>query len=229
MVAASKPAAPKLLASKVKIYKPEEVDIPAMVTNSRIRLGKTPYEFQKRFFSNVMQGRDVVLDIGTGSGKSLCFDLPVLANKEDIVLVVSPLSALIIQQVCQNCPFFIKITDRPRRLLHRCLPLRFARRQCQWRVRTLFTRYFNLLFTPFALRINVHTEGSRRIGPANLCFSRDSRVSGVQQEGPIEATLSGASAPCFHRRGPLCKSESRARVSLPASGSAPSDEGGLLE
>ncbi|KAJ7843656.1 hypothetical protein B0H14DRAFT_2585640 [Mycena olivaceomarginata] len=57
------PAAPKLLASKVKIHKPEEVDIPAMVTSSRIRLGKTPYEFQKRFFSNVMQGRDVVLDI----------------------------------------------------------------------------------------------------------------------------------------------------------------------
>ncbi|KAJ7367236.1 hypothetical protein DFH08DRAFT_949209 [Mycena albidolilacea] len=64
MVAASKPAALKLLASKVKIYKPEEVNIPAMVTSSRIWLGKTPYKFQKQFFSNVMQGHNVDLDIG---------------------------------------------------------------------------------------------------------------------------------------------------------------------
>jgi hypothetical protein len=35
-----------------------------MVASFRIRLGKTPYGFQKRFFSNVMQGRDVFLDIG---------------------------------------------------------------------------------------------------------------------------------------------------------------------
>ncbi|KAF8172309.1 P-loop containing nucleoside triphosphate hydrolase protein [Mycena galopus ATCC 62051] len=102
MVAASKPVASNVLASKVKIFKPEELNIPGMVAGSRICLGKTPYEFQKRFFSNVMQGRDVVLDIGTGSGKSLCFDLPVLANKEDIVLVVSPLSALIIEQAAAS-------------------------------------------------------------------------------------------------------------------------------
>ncbi|KAJ7310179.1 P-loop containing nucleoside triphosphate hydrolase protein [Mycena albidolilacea] len=102
MVAASKPVAPKPLASKVKIYKEGELDIPAMVTSSRIRLGKIPHEFQKRFFANVMQGSDVILDIGTGSGKSLCFDLPVLGNEKDIVLVVSPLSALIIEQAAAS-------------------------------------------------------------------------------------------------------------------------------
>ncbi|KAJ6586647.1 hypothetical protein B0H10DRAFT_1961666 [Mycena sp. CBHHK59/15] len=102
MVAASKPAVPKPLPSKVKIYKPEEVDIAAMVASSRFRLGKTPHEFQKQFFSNVMQGCDVVLDIGTGSGKSLCFDLPVLHNQEDIVLVVSPLSVLILEQAAAS-------------------------------------------------------------------------------------------------------------------------------
>lgn len=99
MVAASKPVAAKPLASKVKIYMEDELDIPGMVSSSRIRLGKAPHEFQKRFFSGVMQGHDIVLDIGTGSGKSLCFDLPLLSNKEDIVLVVSPLSALILEQV----------------------------------------------------------------------------------------------------------------------------------
>ncbi|KAJ6610953.1 P-loop containing nucleoside triphosphate hydrolase protein, partial [Mycena sp. CBHHK59/15] len=102
MVAASKPAVPKPLPSKVKIYKPEEVDIAAMVASSRFRLGKTPHEFQKQFFSNVMRGCDVVLDIGTGSGKSLCFDLPVLHNQEDIVLVVSPLSVLILEQAAAS-------------------------------------------------------------------------------------------------------------------------------
>ena len=99
MVATSKPAAPKTLVSKVKIYKAAELDLLGLSDRSKIQLGKTPREFQTRFFSNVMQGRDVILDVGTGSGKSLCFDLPFLCNKEDIVLVVSPLSALMLEQV----------------------------------------------------------------------------------------------------------------------------------
>ncbi|KAJ7798757.1 hypothetical protein B0H14DRAFT_2617650 [Mycena olivaceomarginata] len=56
MVSASKPAALKLLASKVKIYKPEEVDIPAMVTSSRMRPGTTSYKFQKRFSAMSCRG-----------------------------------------------------------------------------------------------------------------------------------------------------------------------------
>lgn len=99
MVAASKVARPRPLASKVKIYTEDELNVPGMASSCRIRLGKTSHGFQKLFFSNVMQGRDVVLDIGTGSGKSLRIDFPVLSNAEDIVLVVSPLSALIIEQV----------------------------------------------------------------------------------------------------------------------------------
>ncbi|KAJ7467257.1 hypothetical protein B0H11DRAFT_1921526 [Mycena galericulata] len=73
MVDASKPVAPIPLASKVKICKPEELDMSGMVSSSIIRLGKTPHKAQRRLFSNVMQGRNVVLDSGTGSGKSLCF------------------------------------------------------------------------------------------------------------------------------------------------------------
>ncbi|KAJ7657214.1 P-loop containing nucleoside triphosphate hydrolase protein [Mycena polygramma] len=102
MVAASKVARPKPLASKVKIFTEDELDMPGMISSCRIRLEKTPHVFQRLFWSNVMQGRDVVLDIGTGSGKSLCIDLPVLSNAEDIVLVVSPLSALIIEQAAAS-------------------------------------------------------------------------------------------------------------------------------
>jgi len=40
------------------------------------------------------------LDIGTGSGKTLCFTLPLLLNNSDIALTVSPLTALMIDQAC---------------------------------------------------------------------------------------------------------------------------------
>jgi superfamily II DNA helicase RecQ len=40
----------------------------------------------------------VVLDVGTGSGKTLCFSLPLL-NEKDISITVSPLTALMIDQV----------------------------------------------------------------------------------------------------------------------------------
>ncbi|KAJ7198190.1 P-loop containing nucleoside triphosphate hydrolase protein [Mycena pura] len=45
-----------------------------------------------------MEGHDIILDVGTGSGKSMCYDLPVMPHKEDIVLVVSPLTALMLEQ-----------------------------------------------------------------------------------------------------------------------------------
>ena len=43
-------------------------------------------------------GRDIVLDIGTGSGKTLCFTLPLPLNNSDVALTVSPLTALMIDQ-----------------------------------------------------------------------------------------------------------------------------------
>jgi hypothetical protein len=54
-VAASKPAAPKLLASKVKIYKPEEVDIPNgyQLQNSA---RKDPIQVSKTIFQQCHAG-----------------------------------------------------------------------------------------------------------------------------------------------------------------------------
>ncbi|KAJ6604921.1 P-loop containing nucleoside triphosphate hydrolase protein [Mycena sp. CBHHK59/15] len=41
---------------------------------------------------------DVIIDVGTGCGKTLCFTLPLLLEATDIAMIVSPLSALMIDQ-----------------------------------------------------------------------------------------------------------------------------------
>ncbi len=53
---------------------------------------------QLEIISEVIAGRDVVAVLPTGSGKSLCFQLPALF-KEQLVVVVSPLIALMKDQV----------------------------------------------------------------------------------------------------------------------------------
>ncbi|KAJ6465254.1 P-loop containing nucleoside triphosphate hydrolase protein [Mycena vulgaris] len=94
----SKPQHSQKLGSKVKIYKKNELNLPAMSQRARFELGKTPKSFQMEFFSNVMEGRDIIPDICTGGGKSMCFNLPVMVHQEDIVIIVSPLTALMLEQ-----------------------------------------------------------------------------------------------------------------------------------
>jgi superfamily II DNA helicase RecQ len=48
--------------------------------------------------SSGFHGEDVIVDVGTGSRKTLCFSVPLL-HETDIVIVVSPLTALMIDQV----------------------------------------------------------------------------------------------------------------------------------
>jgi len=59
-----------------------------------------PFQWQLEIAAAVLCGEDVIIDVGTGSGKTLCFALPLLLHETDIVLVVSPLTALMIDQVC---------------------------------------------------------------------------------------------------------------------------------
>ena len=49
--------------------------------------------------SAVLEGQDVLVRLTTGGGKSICYQLPVLAMGEKCCMVISPLIALINDQV----------------------------------------------------------------------------------------------------------------------------------
>ena len=59
---------------------------------------------QEEVCGAVVEGSDVLLVMPTGSGKSLCYQLPGLAL-EGTTLVISPLIALIEDQVAKLHPF----------------------------------------------------------------------------------------------------------------------------
>jgi superfamily II DNA helicase RecQ len=44
-------------------------------------------------------GEDVIVDVGTGCRKSLSFSIPLILHETDVALRVSPLTALMIDQV----------------------------------------------------------------------------------------------------------------------------------
>ncbi|MCB0340518.1 MAG: DEAD/DEAH box helicase, partial [Bdellovibrionales bacterium] len=58
----------------------------------------TFYSGQFEAISPLMSGKDVLLVLPTGSGKSLCYQLPA-AMKDGVALVISPLLSLISDQV----------------------------------------------------------------------------------------------------------------------------------
>jgi len=87
------------LQPKVHKYKPDEINLADLTSHAETILGVKPYVFQLEIAAAVLRGEDVILDVGTGSGKSLCFALPFLLHDTDITMVVSPLNALMIDQV----------------------------------------------------------------------------------------------------------------------------------
>ena len=86
--------------SKVKQYQDHKVNFSCLSDKSFEVFGKQPFRWQLKAAQAILCGWDVILDIGTGSGKTLCFMLPLLLNNSDIALTVSPLTALMIDQAC---------------------------------------------------------------------------------------------------------------------------------
>jgi Superfamily II DNA helicase len=85
--------------SKVHWYKAEEIDMDNLAAQALSILGVKPFTWQLKITAAILRGEDVIVDVGTGSGKTLCFSLPLLLHDTDIVMVVSPLTALMIDQV----------------------------------------------------------------------------------------------------------------------------------
>jgi superfamily II DNA helicase RecQ len=86
----------------VRKYKAEEIKIDLLVTRTHENLCTKPFRFQLEVAAAVLRGEDVIIDVGTGCGKMLCFTLPLLLEATDIAMIVSPLSALMIDQVSQR-------------------------------------------------------------------------------------------------------------------------------
>src|SRR5580692_3478172 len=61
---------------------------------------------QGEIIAAVLNGRDVLAVMPTGSGKSLCYQLPALL-RDGLTIVVSPLIALMRNQVAQLCGYGI--------------------------------------------------------------------------------------------------------------------------
>ena len=82
-----------------RIYKEGEVNTKKISQKAEEKFLSRPFGWQMMATCASLEGKDVVLDVDTGSGKSLCFALPLLLSETDITLVVSPLNALMLEQV----------------------------------------------------------------------------------------------------------------------------------
>jgi superfamily II DNA helicase RecQ len=58
-----------------------------------------PYPWQAHAIQSILEGHDIIVRVGTASGKSFVFQAMALAKPKAIVLVISPLVALMQNQV----------------------------------------------------------------------------------------------------------------------------------
>ncbi|KAG6914066.1 hypothetical protein DXG01_002688 [Tephrocybe rancida] len=95
---ASQPTPQTAQLKKVRKYKPEEINLDDLATKAQQVLHKKPFHWQLEIAQAILCGQDVIVDVGTGSGKTLVFSLPLLQNETDIIITISPLTALMTDQ-----------------------------------------------------------------------------------------------------------------------------------
>jgi ATP-dependent helicase YprA (DUF1998 family) len=81
----------------------------ALTQSFKARSGKTPYDWQLDTIEALLLGLDSMVIAGTGSGKTIPFMLPLLANPEKIVIIISPLKVLQRDQVCDYLSTILSI------------------------------------------------------------------------------------------------------------------------
>ena len=67
-----------------------------------------PREFQLEATIAIMSGRDSLIDVGTGYGKTLCMIIPCLLDPESLAVIFSPLKRLQVVQVLEFERYGIK-------------------------------------------------------------------------------------------------------------------------
>ena len=80
------------LQTSVRIYKPDELDHKHLTVQVKEILGKVAFAWQMEIGGAALCGEDVIVDVGTGYGKSLSFSIPLLLHNTDIALQVTPLT-----------------------------------------------------------------------------------------------------------------------------------------
>lgn len=88
--------------SKVHIYNHEDIDLAHLAARTKDMLSQTAFAWQLEIGAAVLCGEDVIVDVGTGSGKTLSFSIPLLLHESDVALRVTPLTALMIDQVHEH-------------------------------------------------------------------------------------------------------------------------------
>ena len=92
----------KSLQKSVQIYKKEELDYEALAARTKAILGQVAFGWQMEIGAAALCGEDIIVDVGTGCEKSLSFSIPLVLHESDVALRVTPLTALMIEQVSRT-------------------------------------------------------------------------------------------------------------------------------
>jgi ATP-dependent helicase YprA (DUF1998 family) len=93
----------KPLQKSVRIYEAEELNFETLAARTKFVLKQVAFSWQLEIGAAVLCGEDIIVDVGTGGGKSVAFSTPLILHETDIALRVTPLTALMIDQVCVAC------------------------------------------------------------------------------------------------------------------------------